>query len=176
MFLGASLLALMPTVFLQETEQMDIATAQKTLAELEAELGDSHLDLVNPLAVIAQVYFEEGRYERAAETLHRVLSIEEGALGANHLDLSGTLYTLAICRRYQGLPEEACALLERSLAIMEESLGAEHPNVAYLLSLYAEVLGSLEGGSRNDEATRAYERALEIFTKSSGLHVQECSF
>ena len=39
----------MPTVFFQEPEETEFAAAQRKVAELEAELGPEHLDLVDPL-------------------------------------------------------------------------------------------------------------------------------
>ena len=58
---------------------------------------------------------------------------------------------------------EAEPLYKRALAIVEKTLGAEHPNVAIILSNYAELLRIM---NREAEAVKLESRAKEIRAKT----------
>jgi hypothetical protein len=54
---SALLLGFMPTVFFQEPEETELELAQRKVAELEAELGPGHLDLVGPLEAVLMIHY-----------------------------------------------------------------------------------------------------------------------
>ena len=105
----------MPTVFFQEPKETKLEAAQRKVAELEAELGPDHLDLVKPLNSAMMIYYEQVRYGKAEEVCRRVLEIREKFLGPDHPDVAKSLNNLAGRLRAQGSYAEAGPLYERAL-------------------------------------------------------------
>ena len=65
----------MPTVFFQEPEETELEAAQRKVAELEAELGEEHLDLVGALDALSMIYFRQAQYGKAEEVCRQTLAI-----------------------------------------------------------------------------------------------------
>ena len=120
-----------------------ILVQEKALAIQEKVLGKEHLEVVNTLNGLAELYKSKGiliSYKKAlakesyakAEALYlRSLAIQEKILGKEHPDVATTLYDLAELYHYE-MPGEFNPepLYLRSLAIREKVLGKQHPDVA----------------------------------------------
>ena len=107
MLLSTLILSLTPTVFFQEPEETELASAQRKVAELEAELGPEHLDIVGPLWAVAGIYYGQAQYEKAEEVCRRILAMNEKAYGPEHPDVAESLNKLAILLQAQGSYAEA---------------------------------------------------------------------
>ena len=57
----------MPAVFFQELEETELEAAQRKVAELEAELGLEHFDLVKPLEAVMMIHYRQVEYEKAED-------------------------------------------------------------------------------------------------------------
>ncbi len=64
MIFSALLLSLTPAVFFQEPEATELEAAQRKVAELEAELGSEHLDLVEPLDAVMLIHYGQAQYKK----------------------------------------------------------------------------------------------------------------
>ena len=126
------------------TWRREFETAKPLLlraAEIQVKgLGEKHLDYVNTITNLADLYIETGDYDRDAPWLGRL----ETARG-----------------RY----EQAEPLLTRSLAIREKVLTADHTNIADSLESYAVLLRKMK---RDNEAEAVEARAGAIRAKISG--------
>ena len=107
----------MPTVFFQEPEETELEAAERKVAELEAELGPEHLDLVDSLKAVMMIHYGQARYGKAEDICRRALSIQEKSLGPEHPDVATALNNLAMLLQAQGSYAEARPLYERALAI-----------------------------------------------------------
>lgn len=57
----------------------------------EQASGETHLDLIYPLNMLAILYYEQEHYEQAESLFQRVLRIIEQTLGPEHLELARAL-------------------------------------------------------------------------------------
>ncbi|MBO46525.1 MAG: hypothetical protein CMJ96_06465, partial [Planctomycetes bacterium] len=81
MILGALLLGLTPAVFFQEPEETKLEAAERKVAELEAELGPEHLDLIEPLDALMMTHYRQAEHGKAEQACRQILAIREKALG-----------------------------------------------------------------------------------------------
>ncbi|MDP7246439.1 MAG: tetratricopeptide repeat protein, partial [Planctomycetota bacterium] len=87
MILSTLFLSLTPTVFFQDPTETELQTAQRKVAELEAELGPEHLDLVNALDRLMVLNYSQGNYSESEDVCRRILRIMEKAFGQDSLEL-----------------------------------------------------------------------------------------
>ncbi|MDP7559597.1 MAG: hypothetical protein QF745_03550, partial [Planctomycetota bacterium] len=59
LILSTLFLSLTPTVFFQDPTETELQTAQRKVAELEAELGENHFDLIFSLDAVAKAHAKE---------------------------------------------------------------------------------------------------------------------
>ena len=157
MILSALLLGLTPTVFFQEPEETKLEAAQRKVAELEAELGPEHLDLVEPLDAVLTIHYGQAQYGKAEEVCRHILSIREKSLGPDHPDVALALNNLGYFLNTQGSYAEARPLYERSLLIWEKTLGPDHPDVA---TSFNNLAALLDTQGFYAEARPLYEQGL----------------
>ena len=114
---------------------------------------------------MAELYKEQGKYERAEPLYQRSLSIWEKVFGKDHPDVATSLNNLAGLYKQQGKYTEAQLLYQRVLSILEKVLGKEHPNIAFALNNLA---GLYKAKGEYIQAELLYQRALSILEKAFG--------
>jgi tetratricopeptide (TPR) repeat protein len=89
--------------------------------------GSKHPAVTDPLHGLANLYFEQGKYEQTEQLFQRTLQIWERSLGSEHPILAYSLNNLAILYKKRGNYEKAELFLQRALSIREQALGSQHP-------------------------------------------------
>jgi tetratricopeptide (TPR) repeat protein len=79
---------------------------------------------------LAEVYWQQLKYDKAEPLCKRILQISETVLGLNHPDVSLAACNLALVCERQGKHIEASILYQQVLATQEKLLGPNHPDVA----------------------------------------------
>lgn len=97
----------------------------------------------------AGTLYRQGKYDRAALVVKKVLELAERELGSEHPAVGTALNNLAMLYKPQGQYAAAEPLHKRSLAIREKALGPEHPDVATSLESIPELYTTRCGGSRS---------------------------
>ena len=83
---------------------------------------------------MAELYAQQGKYEKALELIDQTIEIQESAYGLqHHLMATAWLTKAAIC---QGLGDydQAENLLHKSLAVIEKDCGDQHPLAGRILN------------------------------------------
>jgi len=110
-------------------------------------------------ADLAELLFESGEHDRAAELFEAAVADTEALLGADHPALARTLGHQGQLLQAMGRYDDAMRVLERSLEIREAAFGPDHPDVAISLNdlgLLHQELGNFP------RAQEQFERALGI--------------
>ncbi len=131
----------------------------RSLAIREKALGKEHPNVATSLNNLAQLYQDQGSYQKAEPLFVRSLAIREKALGKEHPNVATSLNNLATLYQTQGNYEKAEPLFVRSLAISEKVLGKEHPDVANSLNNLAGLY----------HAQGSYEKAEPLFVRSLAI-------
>ena len=96
----------------------------------ERTLGPKHFDVVNSMAVMANLAAMDNDLDSAAYWATRSLALKRETLGENHPSVWRSLLQLGAIRRRQGDLRSADSLIARGLAARRSSLGDRHPDVA----------------------------------------------
>ncbi|MGH2508657.1 MAG: tetratricopeptide repeat protein, partial [Ktedonobacteraceae bacterium] len=132
----------------------------------DRQLGPEHPDTAQSLNNLAELYYQQGKYEQAEPMYQRALRIWEQQLGAEHLETAYALQGLAVLRRDRGDENaETERLFVRTLAIREHLLVATHPDLAETWHEFA--IFRQQQGQWN-EALSFYRRALEARSHTLG--------
>jgi tetratricopeptide (TPR) repeat protein len=78
---------------------------------------------------LAEVYWQQLKYDKAEPLCKRILQISETVLGLHHPDVSLAACNLALVCERQGKHIEASILYQQVLATQEKLLGPNHPDV-----------------------------------------------
>jgi len=138
-------------------EARELATEASEL--LKSALSTDHPDSIRADIELADIYADEGEFEKSISHLEIVLATQQRVYGLEHPLIAYTLNNLA--RAHEGLKkwQNAEELYLKSLEMREKLLGPTHPDVATPLNnlglLYAR-------RKRLLEAERFLLRALEI--------------
>jgi tetratricopeptide (TPR) repeat protein len=114
---------------------------------------------------VGTLYFEEAKFDQAAEYAKRALATREKVLGPDHPLVAGSLGDLGDIASELSRYDEALADYKRAIAISEHFYGTEHPQVA---SLRINMAAALRMQGHFDEALAEYGRARAIVEKSMG--------
>ena len=106
--------------------------------------------------------YERADYPRAQKMFAAAVTAAE-RFGDDDLRLARSLNNLAAAYAAQGKYAEAEPLYQRALAILEKVLGPDHPDVAAVLSNYADLLRATKRGT---EAASLEARAAAIREKA----------
>ncbi|KZP24358.1 TPR-like protein [Athelia psychrophila] len=134
-----------------------VALLQQALEGQTHQLGAEHLDTLNTVDRLADVYDHQGKYDDAEALYQRALTGREQQLGADHPDTLGTVNGLAILYEEQGQYNEAEALYHRALAGRDQQLGADHLRT---LDTVHNLAGLYQQQGKYNEAQPLYQRAL----------------
>jgi tetratricopeptide (TPR) repeat protein len=132
---------------------------ERALALYEQLFGPDHLDVVESLYNLAQLYRDRGRYGEAEPLYQWALALRERRLGPEHPAVARILNSLAFLYWGQGRYGEAEPLYQRALAIWERALSSDHLAVATTLNDLAILY---RGQGRYGEAGPLYQRALAL--------------
>lgn len=116
------------------------------------------------LKKIAELYEDQGKYEKARRALERTLAIEEKILGRGAPRVITDLNNLTDVYYILGEYDKAEAVIMRVIETIETRLGPNHPHVAVNLHDLAVVIAAQ---GRHAEANQILNRALSIFEKQS---------
>jgi len=108
---------------------------------------------------IANVYSDQGIYEKALNYYEKALSIREKVLGTEHPDTASTYNNIANVYTNQSDYKKALEYYGKALSICEKVLGTEH---LYTASTYNNI--ALVYSNQSD-----YERALEYYGKALSI-------
>jgi len=152
--------------FLREMLEYEGAERQleKALKAMEVAFGSEHKKTAKIHYLLAEVYWNQGKFERAEPHAVRALEIREKRLGSHHVDVAMSLCGLGelyIDRR----ADEAERALKRAYLIREQHYGSEHPLVARVLQDLALVA---DNGGEYEKAVELCSRAIEIRRKTLG--------
>ncbi len=111
-----------------------------------------------PLNSLANLSYEQEKYEEAEPLYQRVLCIREQALGSQHPETAETMHGLARLRETQGNSEEARTWYTRALAAYEQALGACHPKTTETRN---RLIALLHAMGQHEEAARIEEAQPE---------------
>ena len=130
---------------------------ERTLADRERVLGETHPDTLTSRNNLASAYQAAGRLDEAIPLYERTLADRERVLGETHPDTLASRNNLASAYQAAGRLAEAIPLYERTLADCERVLGETHPDT---LGSRNNLAGAYQAAGRLAEAIPLYERTL----------------
>jgi tetratricopeptide (TPR) repeat protein len=123
----------------------------------------SELKVAMSLNNLANLYYDQGKYEEAFRLHKEALDIKERQLGTNHMEVALSLNNLANAFTELGKYDMAEPLLKKALDIVDANQGANQPEKAYFLSNLSVVYLHQ---SKPDEAMRLHKQAEAIMRVS----------
>ena len=152
----------------------DLVGARKLLEEsLETEaklLGEDHPTYAMTLENLANVDFQEKKYDQTLERLQLVHDIRARNLGQDHIEVTRTLQNMAVVASRCGRAAQSLALFQQVLPRFRAELGEGDPETATCERNMSYTLRMLK---RYRECDELLERSLAIFRKSFGdEHIQ----
>ncbi len=146
-----------------------IGNAEKRFAEAHAIRSNTYepMDVLvgNSLGHLGNAYFEQERYDLAAEKLHQALAILEKHLSPDDPDLERIVSKLIIALERIARHSELEELYPRLVNLTEIKLGPAHPEVAK----YLEKLANLYLKQKKyDDAARVFQRVLSMKKRALG--------
>ncbi|MFN0112043.1 MAG: protein kinase domain-containing protein [Blastocatellia bacterium] len=138
--------------------EQSLATRQRMLGAAHAEVGDS-------LRNLAQVKFNQGEFEAAAEKSRAALEVLRKAYGNEHLKVAQALSDLGLSLLFKGDAKGAEPYSGEAVAILRKL-----PNVpaAVQLQTIANYGNVLRQNRKFAEATQAQEEALDLSRRTHG--------
>ena len=112
---------------------------------------------------MANLYYDQGKYDEAFRLHKEALDIKERQLGTNHMEVAQSLSNLANAYTELGQYDMAERLLTRALGIVDVNQGANLPERAYFLSNLSSVYLHQR---KLDEAMRLQKQAEAIMSVS----------
>jgi tetratricopeptide (TPR) repeat protein len=113
----------------------------------------------------AALYFDQGRYRKAARLYRKELKQSERVRGADHPDTLLLANSLANCYYSQGRYGDAEPFYMRTLEAMERVLGTDHSNT---LTVLINLAALYYDQNRYEEAEPLYRRAVETLERLLG--------
>jgi len=157
----------------QEKQEGNLAALKKTLADVEAEKGADHRDLIPILTAIGLAYRKQGGYVLALPFCQRATQIAEKAGGGDSLELAAALDFLGTIYRLAGHEQSALEQYYRALPVVRKHLGTEHPAYGILLSNQASAEMAV---GKTDEALKALREAARVVDDAYGQASQDATY
>ncbi|MEW6251483.1 MAG: serine/threonine-protein kinase [Planctomycetota bacterium] len=133
-----------------------------------ATLGRTHLDTLVSMSELAQLRFEQGRYDEALDLLETTLEHRRRILGQEHPDTLRTMSELGwLLFRGQRQIDRAEALFRQALDAQRRLLGAEHRDTLASMSNLGLLFDSRGDGAPAEELLRP---VLETARRTLGEH------
>jgi serine/threonine-protein kinase len=132
--------------------------------ELNAELGERHVNYLLALSNLAASYARVGRFEEAGVAFERLIPLQDEVLGPRHPSVAQTLNNYGRVFIDKGRPEEAVPYLRRAMEIYEERSESD-PGIAFPLQNLA-LVHQLAGDWA--EAERLYQLGADIRRSAFG--------
>ncbi|MGB3292273.1 MAG: tetratricopeptide repeat protein [Phormidesmis sp.] len=180
---GAANIDLLTTYLLPALENLAEVGAQKEVRELTSQFEEllgslqdfdtaieregQPLGIATHLDTLAQLYYSQGRYDKAEPLFRKTLEISKTELGDRHPSTATSLNNLALLYKSQGRYGEAEPLYVEALEISKTELGDHHPSTATSLDNLA---GLYKSQGRYGEAEPLYVEALKICQTELGDH------
>ena len=105
----------------------------------EGSLGKGHPDTLSTVHQMANVFYNQGKYDEALDWYRRALSGKEKSLGKDHPNTLSTVHQIANVFSSQGKYDEALDWYRRALSGKEKSLGKDHPDTLSTVHCMANV-------------------------------------
>ena len=106
--------------------------------------GEHHPYVATGLHNLAELYYNQGKYEQALPLFQHSLAIWEKTLGEHHPKVATSLNNLAEFYRTQGEYEQALLLFQRAINIVQAVFDENHPSVKLYKSNYESCLQDFE--------------------------------
>ncbi|GBE18243.1 tetratricopeptide repeat protein [archaeon BMS3Abin16] len=150
----------------------DFQSAEKYAEEarelLEVHYGPEVFELTETLSILGKIYFFREKHDLAESSFKRALEIRENVLGSEGFLVSDSLVDLAEFYLHELEFTKAEELCKQALKIrIKDVVGPEHFSVAWTYDFLADIY--LAQGKK-EESKLSYEKALEIWTNTLGLH------
>jgi len=114
-------------------------------------LGASHPDTLRSTNNMANLYYSQGKYDKAKPLFVECLSLRKAILGPSHPDTLQSMNNLAMLFYSQGKYDEAEPLYVECLALLKATLGTSHP---YSLGSMNNLAMLYESQGKYDEAEK----------------------
>jgi RNA polymerase sigma factor (sigma-70 family) len=121
-------IALFHLVELGNRAPQAIAVGTALTADLERQLGPSHIDTLNSRNSLAAAYLAAGRAAGAIPLFEQTLAVLQRDAGPDHPDTLTLQNNLAAAYQDAGRLPEAIRLYEQNLTVREQSPGSDHPS------------------------------------------------
>ena len=141
------------------------ACAEESLALCLLILGDGHADTLDSKAVLAEILFEQGRFDEARLEQEAVLEARERMLGAAAPATLQASTALAATLAQLGQYPEALALQDVVIDSHERLLGSEHLATVESLAVRADILVHAE---ELEQAGNLLEHVMALRTRLLG--------
>jgi len=149
-------------------EMLQYESAEQLLwqsLQLNKEIhGHSSIPVANIYYYLAQVFWNQGLWDKAEPPCLKSMEIREQLLGSDHLKVAKCLTGMGELWIERN-PTKAKPLLERSMEILVKKLGRDHQLVSRLLHDLATVHDSF---GEHDQAVQLHLEAIAIREKSLG--------
>lgn len=150
-----------------------ISTAGKLIQKNESESvlrkvqesTATNTQLSNNYSTLANVYYQQGRYQEAEPLYKKMIAIDETTLGADHPGLADDLNNLALLNIAQQRYTDAEPLLKRALSIYQKAYG---PDNLLAVKCQANLASVYEHLNNNTQAESLYKSALSVSQSSLG--------
>ncbi|XZE56062.1 tetratricopeptide repeat protein [Planctomycetaceae bacterium SH139] len=130
-----------------------------TIDNLETSSGVNDPDLLDKIALLAQLFVQQGRWRDAKPLYREVLKGRKVVFGPSHAKTISAMNNLAIMNRLLGNHCEAAPLFEQCVELQAHKHGANSPAIAPLLSRLGASLGKL---GNHQEAEQSLLRAINL--------------
>jgi len=127
--------------------------------------GQENKKIASVYYLLAELYWNQGKWDKAEPFCVRALEIREKIMGPNHLDVAMALVGLGEMQMRKSTYDEAQNMIKRALEIRISHFGPDHPLVARCLQDLAVIADNC---GNSEQAIQLCTRALEVREKSLG--------
>ncbi len=122
-------------------------------------LGHNHPYTARTLSNLAELYFNQGRYDEAEKRTEQAFAIRNRIGGPSPTDVAQSLYDIARMHYARGHNELAELFYQYTLALDERALGLADPRTVMVMKRYAILLHKM---NRDADATALEARVEEV--------------
>ncbi|MFG0298696.1 MAG: tetratricopeptide repeat protein [Phycisphaerales bacterium JB047] len=142
-----------------ERNDESIAILQEAIAQANERLGETHLQTVALTRSLANLYYNQGEFALAEQTLAPMVDILRSSLGEENLNTFTTMRTLGVYIALQGREEDALPLFSQALELAR----GKYPPDSFDLTVFMESYGaSLTRSGHFAQAEAVFLEAMEI--------------
>jgi tetratricopeptide (TPR) repeat protein len=142
-----------------ERNEESIAILQDAIANANERLGETHLQTIALTRSLANLYYNQGEYSLAEQTLTPMVEILRRAHGDENLNTFTSIRTLGVYTALQGREEDALPLFSQALELAR----GKYPPDSFDLTVFMDSYGaSLARSGQFAQAEIVFLEAMEI--------------